>query len=564
MPIKPGLYEQLVTDALQQELEQLDSRFEITRSKLDSGESCLPIQICHGYFLLPIERKSLPNQEQSFEIFCATRILVNCGSANIPPTTWSNFFVSVQTLRSKKLWEQINPDFYDYIIIDEFHHAAAPSYQEFTDYFTPKILLGLTATPERADGLDILKYFDHHISAEIRLPDAINRKLLSPFQYFCITDQVDYSKVTWRRGGYDRNELEELLITGDDIRVKLIIEKATELLLDIFQARGICFCVSREHAKYMAKQFVKLQIPAMALTSETPRAIRQQAILKLRNREVNFLCVVNLFNEGIDIPEIDTVLSLRPTESLTIFLQQLGRGLRLCEGKDYLTVLDFIGPAHQKFNFEIRFRALLGQTANRVEDEIKSAFPSLPSGCVIEMEKEAQRYVLDNISKALTHANKNQLISRIASFPNDTGLPTTLENFIEYNQLELDDIYKKSSWSRLCALAGVRDDFCAPDEDIISKGLRRFCHNNRAPQLIELLSALQGLIETSLNILSAETKMRLTMFCFSIWNNKLPEQSLEKNLSTLKQNPVFMAEAMELISLLIKKGKRSGGSQISS
>lgn len=167
------------------------------------------------------------------------------------PNHLEQLFVSVQTLRSRKLWEQINPDFYDYIIIDEFHHAAAPSYQELTDYFTPKILLGLTATPERADGLDILKYFDHHISAEIRLPDAINRKLLSPFQYFCITDGVDYSKVTWRRGGYDRNELEELLITGDDIRAKLIIEKATELLLDIFQARGICFCVSREHAKYI-------------------------------------------------------------------------------------------------------------------------------------------------------------------------------------------------------------------------------------------------------------------------------------------------------------------------
>lgn len=475
---------------------------------------------------------------------------------NQTPNHLEQLFVSVQTFHARKLWKQVDPDFYDYIIIDEFHHAAASSYQELTDYFTPKILLGLTATPERADGLDILKYFDHHVSAEIRLPDAINRKLLSPFQYFCLTDRVDYSQVTWRRGGYDRNELEKLLITGDDIRAKLIIEKATELLLDISQTRGICFCVSREHANYMAGQFVKFQIPALALTADTPDGTRGQAILKLRNREVNFLCVVDLFNEGIDIPEIDTVLFLRPTESLTVFLQQLGRGLRLCEGKDYLTVLDFIGRAHQKFNFEIRFRALLGQTANSVEEEIKYAFPSLPSGCVIEMEKEAQRYVLDNISKALTHANRNQLISRIASFENETGLPLTFESFIEHNQLELDDIYKKVSWSRLCALAGVREDFRAHDEDVLSKGLRRFCHNNSTPQLLLLLSALQGdLTKTSLEVLPSETKMLLTMFCFSIWNNNPPGQSLEENLSALKQNQVLLEEALGLIALIIKKSE---------
>jgi len=472
------------------------------------------------------------------------------------PNHLEQLFVSVQTFHARKLWKQVDPDFYDYIIIDEFHHAAASSYQELTDYFTPKILLGLTATPERADGLDILKYFDHHVSAEIRLPDAINRKLLSPFQYFCLTDRVDYSQVTWRRGGYDRNELEKLLITGDDIRAKLIIEKATELLLDISQTRGICFCVSREHANYMARQFVKFQIPALALTADTPDGTRGQAILKLRSREINFLCVVDLFNEGIDIPEIDTVLFLRPTESLTVFLQQLGRGLRLCEGKDYLTVLDFIGRAHQKFNFEIRFRALLGQTANSVEEEIKYAFPSLPSGCVIEMEKEAQRYVLDNISKALTHANRNQLVSRIASFENETGLPLTFESFIEHNQLELDDIYKKVSWSRLCALAGVREDFRVHDEDVLSKGLRRFCHNNSTPQLLLLLSALQGnLTKTSLEVLPSETKMLLTMFCFSIWNNNPPGQSLEENLSALKQNQVLLEEALGLIALIIKKSE---------
>ena len=473
---------------------------------------------------------------------------------NQTPKHLEQLFVSVQTLHSRRIWEDIDPDFYDYIIIDEFHHAAASSYQKLNEYFTPKILLGLTATPERTDGQDIFKYFNGHISAEIRLPDAINRKLLSPFQYFCITDQVDYSQVTWRHDGYDRSELEALLITGDDIRAKLVIEKTTELLLDVSKARGICFCVSQEHAKYMAKQFDKYNIKAMALTAQTPGETRKQAITQLRKREVNFLCVVDLFNEGIDIPEIDTVLFLRPTESLTVFLQQLGRGLRLCEGKDYLTVLDFIGQAHQKFNFEIRFRALLGQTSNRVEDEINSAFPSLPSGCVIEMEKEAQSYVLDNISKALTHANKNQLIARIASFTHDTGLSLTLKIFLEYYQLEIDDIYKKSSWARLGALAGVRKDFDAPDEAPLTKGLRRFSHNNSAPQRTILLSVLQGeLDESSLKDLPIETKRLLTMFCFSIWNNKPPGDNLRKNVRPLKQNQVLLDETIDLILLLIQQ-----------
>jgi superfamily II DNA or RNA helicase len=471
---------------------------------------------------------------------------------NYIPDHLEQLFVSVQTFRARRLWEQLDPDFYDYIIIDETHHAPAGSYRELTDYFTPKILLGLTATPERADCEDILKYFDNHISAEIRLPDAINRKLLSPFQYFCITDCVDYSQLTWRRGGYVQNELEHLLITGDDIRAKLIIQKSHELLLDISSTRGICFCVSKEHARYMSRQFQRNRIQAMALTSDTRDEDRKQAIAKLKDLEINFLCVVDLFNEGIDIPEIDTVMFLRPTESLTVFLQQLGRGLRLCDGKECLTVLDFVGQAHRHFNYELRFRVLLGQTANSVEDEITSAFPSLPSGCVIEMEKEAQRYVLDNIRQALTHARKNQLVSRIRTFTMDTGLPLSLASFIRYYHLELDDIYRKASWSRLCTLAGVKENFQDPDEELLRKGLRRFCHHNSVQQLKRLISTFQGnLTENSISELSNENRALLTMFCFTLWNNRPPGSSLEENIQLLQKNQCMIREAVDLASYLV-------------
>ncbi len=468
------------------------------------------------------------------------------------PDHLEQLFISVQTFRSQKLWQRLAAEFYDYIVIDETHHVPAGSYSELTSYFTPRVLLGLTATPERTDGEDILKYFDHHICAEIRLPDAINRKLLSPFQYFCITDSVDYSKLTWQRGRYVQKEMDNL-ITGNHFRVELIIQKTQELLLDINSTRGLCFCVNKKHAHFMADQFQQHSILAMTLTADTPDAERKSAIVKLKNREINFLCVVDLFNEGIDIPEIDTVLFLRPTESLTVFLQQLGRGLRLCEDKEHLTVLDFVGRAHQKFNFEARFRALLGRTSNRVEDEIKTAFPSLPSGCVIEMEKEAQRYILDNIRHALTHANKNQLIRRIGTFTAETGLPLTLNNFIRYHRLELDDIYKKTSWARLCSAAGVREDFEEPDEKILSKGLRRLCHHNSLEQLQILKTELQKLQHgDSIPGYSHKEKAVLTMFLFTLWNNRPPETSLEKNLVRLAANPTLVQEAAELAAFLLE------------
>ncbi len=468
------------------------------------------------------------------------------------PAHLEQLFISVQTFRSQKLWQKLPADFYDYIVIDETHHAPAGSYSELTSYFTPKVLLGLTATPERADGEDILKCFDHRICAEIRLPDAINRKLLSPFQYFCITDCVDYSQLTWQRGRYVQHELESILITGNHMRARLIVEKAQELLLDINKARGLCFCVTKNHAIYMAEQFRQHKIPALALTADTPDEQRKSAINKLQNLELNFLCVVDLFNEGVDIPEIDTVMFLRPTESLTIFLQQLGRGLRLCEGKENLTVLDFIGQAHQKFNFEMRFRALLGQTPNRVEEEITKSFPSLPSGCVIEMEKEAQLYVLDNIRHALTHANKNQLIRHIGTFTAETGLPLTLDNFIRYHRLELDNIYRKGSWARLCAQAGVKKDFEESDEALLSKGLRRMCHHN-SPEQLKILQAAITTFQVKQVVPSFSNYERtvLNMFLFTFWNNRPPEQSFEQNLLRLKQNPIMLTELAELTAYLL-------------
>lgn len=224
--------------------------------------------------------------------------------------------------------EITSEDYYDFIIVDEFHHAAAPSYQRLLSYYKPKVLLGLTATPERNDNKDIFKYFEDRISGEIRLPEAIDRKLLSPFQYFAVSDSVDLSKLKWQRKGYNISELDKVY-TGNDIRVNNILTSLNKYITDINEVVGLGFCVSKEHAKFMALRFNEAGIPSLALTDESKKEDRNNAKERLVNGEIKFIFVVDIYNEGVDIPEVNTILFLRPTESLTVFLQQLGRGLRL-------------------------------------------------------------------------------------------------------------------------------------------------------------------------------------------------------------------------------------------
>ena len=261
------------------------------------------------------------------------------------PESLNNLFVSVQTLNSQDLTSITSPDFYDYIIVDEFHHAAAPIYQQLLSYYKPKVLLGLTATPERMDGKNVLEYFNNRISAEIRLPEVIDRKLLCPFQYFGVTDTVDLDTLKWERGGYSKSELTNVYAFDYAVarkRATMVVESLNRYVTDMNAVKGLGFCVSKEHAKFMSDFFNEHGIPSIYLVSETGDEERSTAKQRLEKGEIRFIFIVDIYNEGVDIPEVNTILFLRPTESLTVFLQQLGRGLRLSEGKECLTVLDFI------------------------------------------------------------------------------------------------------------------------------------------------------------------------------------------------------------------------------
>jgi hypothetical protein len=441
-------------------------------------------------------------------------------------------------------------NFFSFILTqpDEFHHATAPTYQKLLTYYKPKILLGLTATPERMDGKSILEYFDNRIAAEIRLPEAIDRKLLCPFQYFGVTDSVDLASLRWTRVGYEKSDLSKIY-TGNDVRAKMVMEALSKYCTDVNEIKGLGFCVSKDHAEYMSKIFNYYGIPSIYLISETADEERNTAKQTLVSGKIRFIFVVDLYNEGVDIPEINTILFLRPTESLTVFLQQLGRGLRLTDTKECLTVLDFIGQANKKYNFEGKFEALLENTTKGVQREIKEGFISLPKGCYIQLEKKAKEYVLDNIRSAFGY--KTGIITRIAAFEEDTGKTLNLTNFAEHYHLDFKSIYARDSFSRLCVSAGVKDNFEEPDEETLTKAFARICSIDSRRWITYLLKVLPDIEKVDWNSLTDSRKRLLTMTHYTIWQKPVKESGFNnviESIAKIKNNPVLFAELIELLN----------------
>ncbi len=474
------------------------------------------------------------------------------------PTEIENLFISIQTFQSQDFSSKTDASYYDFIIVDEFHHAAAPSYEKLLNYYHPQILLGLTATPERMDGKSILPYFDNRIAAEIRLPEAIERKLLCPFQYFGVSDNVDLRNLSWSRGGYDKTELSNVYSLSGAVaedRANLIISAILKYVTDINEVKGLGFCVSIEHAKFMAKYFNEHGIESINLTGQSSEEERNNAKQKLISGTIRFIFVVDIYNEGVDIPEVNTVLFLRPTESLTIFLQQLGRGLRLAENKECLTVLDFIGQANKKYKFEDKFAALLSNTRHSVKKEIEKGFISLPKGCYIQLEKKATEYILDNISSSFD--NSKGLVSALKSFEEDSGLAPTLGNFLDYNHLDPRFIYKNSlSFTGLCIRAGLQGESFEPLETIISKACAKFAVTNSRRWITFLLNLIKTIqstnsIQAQISSYTETEKLMLNMFCVTVWGQ--PSEGWDdtlriENLSTLAQNPRMLQELFSLLN----------------
>lgn len=460
------------------------------------------------------------------------------------PTQKNHLFCSIQSYNSRALYD-LDPEHYDYVVVDEFHHAAAQSYRRLLDHVRPKVLLGLTATPERADGFDVLSWFDGEATAEVRLPDAIDRRLLCPFQYFGVADSVDLDGLTWQRGGYRVQDLNNVY-TGNDVRAGLVLDKVYDKLLDPLAARALGFCVSVEHAKFMAEFFNAHNIPSAALSAESTRDERRAVRDKLVNKDINFIFVVDLYNEGIDIPEIDTVLFLRPTESLTVYLQQLGRGLRLHDDKDCLTVLDFIGAQHRQFRFASRFRELSTDPTRKLDGEVEAGFPHLPAGCSIQLERVAQQRVLENIKQSLS-LRRPQMIQDLATLGRYLGRPPTIVEGLDFLDTPLDELLKRGLWSRLLSDASLADAPVDDDEAQLAKGIRRLAHMDDPRQIAFLLAHLNG---EPLN--DAMTDRRLAMMHVSLWGADGHAMTVQEAGLRLAANPTATADLCAILDYRLK------------
>lgn len=458
------------------------------------------------------------------------------------PERWRHVFASVQSLTSFGV-ENIPPDAFDIVVVDEFHHAQAATYRRLIEHLEPRELLGLTATPERTDGLDVREFFGGRTAVELRLWDALGADLLCPFHYFAVADNTDLRSISWRRGRYDEQELQNVY-TGNDARVSIVLSQLRDKVLGPGRMRALGFCVGVDHARFMASAFTRAGIPARAVSGDTPPMEREQALRDLKDRKVNVLFAADLFNEGLDLPDVDTVLFLRPTESATIFLQQLGRGLRRTPDKAVLTVLDFIGYHRKEFNFEAKFRALTGSTRRSLSDDIEKGFPFLPSGCQIVMDRQSQAIVLENIRSQISN-RWTQMVTELRS----QGDPD-LGSFLNESRLELSDILRRGthSWTRLRRDAGLPTRGGSPLEEKLLRRIRAFTHvddRDRARAYSRLLA--DDAPEYS-ELSGAEQRMAHMLF-FSLWPDGGGHNSYEEGLASLRHDAATRDELRSVIDI---------------
>ncbi|QNP63482.1 DUF3427 domain-containing protein [Streptomyces genisteinicus] len=456
------------------------------------------------------------------------------------PTDWDHVFASVQSLNARAL-EQIAPDHFDVIVIDEFHHGVSPTYQRIIDHFTPRELLGLTATPERMDGRNVQdEFFDGRIAAEMRLWEALENELLSPFHYFGITDSTDMRAVAWRRGAYDSTALSDVF-TGNKARARLVVKAVRDKVTDPSSMRALGFCVSVAHAEFMAEFFRAAGLAAEAVSGETPRDRRKSALDDLRSGILQVIFSVDLFNEGLDVPDVDTLLLLRPTSSATVFLQQLGRGLRRSEDKAVLTVLDFIGHHRAEFRFEEQFRALTNLTRNRLLDHIEHDFPQLPSGCQIILERKAKDLVMSNIRSQIG-VNVTQLAREVRQYAEPQ-----LAGYLRESGRELRELYRGSgTWTGLLRRAGLLSTAAPEGEAALLKRASAFLHVDD-PHRVATYSLLLSDDAPAYADLDAREQAYARMLFFSVWPLG-GHASYQEGLDSLRPQAAFRDELRQVLA----------------
>ncbi len=370
-------------------------------------------------------------------------------------TNDAHVFAMVQTLRNRL--GQVPPDFYDVIYIDEAHHGGATSWREVIEHFQPGEIVGFTATPERSDGTDIVQFFGGRYTTELRLWEAVDDQLLVPFQYVGVDDGTDLRSLAWHRGDYAIGEL-SALYTGDHQRVRRTVEALNRWVETPANMRALGFCTSVQHAIFMAEQFQRLGFQAEHLSGDHDPAHRDDVLSRLKAGELQVVFSVDVLGEGVDVPDVDTLILLRPTQSSVLFAQQLGRGLRTSAGKTSCLVLDLIGQHRAEFRFDERYQALVDPSHGTLQEQADRNFPFLPAGCSINLERVAKERVLASLKAVAARPGIKGLVKDLSKLR-----AVSLERFLAETERSVEEFYatdqRKMSWTRLRRLI---DDPGAP------------------------------------------------------------------------------------------------------
>lgn len=473
------------------------------------------------------------------------------------PKEWRFVFASIQSLRGGS-FDELTSDHFQHLIVDEFHHAEATSYGKLFRKLNPSQVVGLTATPERTDGVDKIwqDEFGGRIATELRLWDALGQDLLAPFHYFGLGEELDYSQLPWVAGRYEAKALNNL-ITTNTFRNKKVLRELNNKVPDMTKMKALIFCVSVEHANQIAKEFSDLGVQTKAVTGKTDN--RGGIIQDLRAGNIQAISTVDVFNEGVDIPEVDTIVLLRPTESPVVFLQQIGRGLRRSPGKDQVLILDFIGAHRAEYRIDTKFAALSGKTRSEVIQNLEQGFPYLPSGSAIQLDDLGREYVLGLMKRQIA-PNWQRLIQEIKS----EGLEN-LQAFLEASRRDLFEIYKSSgkNWVTAVKEAGLIDIEISENDDYLLKTIPRLLHIDDNERLIGFADLISN-ESLKWQDLSDSHQRLASMFFWNLFDDgKRPWDGIEWNsideaLNAIRESKAFRWELQNLFDALRTRIKLKG------
>jgi superfamily II DNA or RNA helicase/HKD family nuclease len=460
------------------------------------------------------------------------------------PSQFTHLFATITTVHRRDLAAKLGANYWSVVIVDEAHHLPANTFDQFMQAVRPTILLGLTATPERTDGKTLNTYFDCRPdgspAVSLRLWDALDQQLLAPFEYYATADETDLSDIKWNRP--EESAQLDALISSNTVRGRLVINALRQYASNLDQLKGVVFCVSVAHAQFMSVWFEQSGLPSCSLTGASSTEQREQAIRDLRSGKIKLICTCDLFNEGVDIPEINTLLLLRPTQSPVIFQQQIGRGLRLADGKESCLVLDFVGLYGEGFRFDTLLRSITGQTRSQLKNSAEHGFASLPAGCHIQFDRVSRARVLSSLRKAL-QLNAVRLRQELAAWAAQRGdSPLTLKRFLLDNELEISDIYAgKGSWTGYKRDINLPVPAAGPREDELIRRMKSILHANDPNALAAWTTVLTtGDVDAT----------RVQMLAYQLLHNASDLATPESFAVLIGEHPALRDELREIVDWL--------------